>query len=384
MATGLASAVRTSLEAQMPRLLELLRDLVALESPTSDPSLQEPVLQLLSDELASIGMRAEIAEGDWLVAGDHSAMGSMQLLVGHCDTVWPVGTLAEMPFEVDDGHARGPGVYDMKAGLVQLVGALRALFDLGVECEVAPVVFVNSDEEAGSRRSTPTLVDLAARADRALILEPSMGPEGSLKTARKGGGSFIVEVIGKAAHAGLAPGTGSSAILELSLLVQQLFELNDPEAGVSVNVGVIEGGTRSNVVAERAKAVIDVRLARASDGPLLERRIRSLRRTLEGSTVKISGGLGRPPMERTPRNRSLFRIAQHRARELGIEVGAAVAGGTSDGNTTSLYTATLDGLGAVGDGAHSRGEHVLLEEMPLRAALLALLLSEPPVSGRVR
>jgi glutamate carboxypeptidase len=341
------------------------------------------VLELLAGELDLLGMELEILRGDasggWLIARAGAGDGPTQLVVGHCDTVWPVGTLEDMPFEIVNGLARGPGVYDMKAGLVQMIGALRALHEVGILCEVAPVIVVNSDEETGSRESTPTIRELAARADRALILEPSLGVHGCLKTQRKGGGSFIVEITGRAAHAGLAPGTGSSAILELSYVVQRLFALNDPAAGIAVNVGVIEGGTRSNVVAEEASAVVDVRVARQDDGALIEKAIRSLQPVLEGSTLKVTGRMGRPPMEPTARNRSIWRVARRLGEGLGLDLSACSAGGTSDGNTTSSYTATLDGLGAVGDGAHARDEHVLVDQIPVRAALLALLLAEPPL-----
>ena len=218
---------------------------------------------------------------------------------------------------------------------------------------------------------------LARIADRAFVLEPALGPEGRLKTARKGNGQFLLRVHGRAAHAGLEPEKGASAILELSLCVQQLFELNDPDRGITVNVGTIDGGLRTNVVAPTSEATIDVRILYASDAPQVERAIRSLRARTPGTRLEITGGIDRLPMERTRRNRRLWHSARRSADQLGLEIEEGVSGGGSDGNITSLYCATLDGLGPVGDGAHAVHEHVLVDSLPDRAALLAMLLLEP-------
>jgi glutamate carboxypeptidase len=300
-----------------------------------------------------------------------------QLLLGHCDTVWPHGTLAEMPVEVKEGVITGPGVYDMKGGLAQMVFALRALRDLGLKPSLAPVVFVNSDEEVGSPESTRNIRRLACVVERAFVMEPSLGPSGMLKTVRKGVGRFSIVVEGEAAHSGLDPGGGASAILELSYLIQSLFALNDPVHGTTVNVGTIDGGLSPNVVAPQSRALVDVRVPTKHDARRVEEAILGLKPVTPGVTLRVEGGMGRPPMERTPRNRRLWEAARALGKELGLDLEEGVAGGGSDGNTTSLFTATLDGLGAVGDGAHARHEFVYVDRMVERCALLALLLMEP-------
>jgi glutamate carboxypeptidase len=305
----------------------------------------------------------------------------VQLMLGHYDTVWPAGTLATMPFERSGDTVRGPGVFDMKGGLVMMILALRGLRELGVEPEVTPVVFANSDEEIGSRDSRRYIEALARRVIRAFVLEPSLGEAGRLKTARKGIARFTVTVTGQAAHAGLEPGKGASAILELSHVIQRLFELNDPERGVTVNVGTIDGGLRPNVVAPESRAVVDVRVAGAGDARRVEAAIRGLKTSTPGTQVRIEGGFGRPPLEPTPRNQRLWERARRLGKSLGLDLEQAAVGGGSDGNTTSLYTATLDGLGPVGGGAHAPDEHLKLGPTLQRAALLALLLAEPAAGG---
>ena len=233
----------------------------------------------------------------------------------------------------------------------------------------------------GSSESSRYLEALARRADRALVLEPSLGPSGKLKTARKGVGQFRISIAGVAAHAGLDPTSGASAILELSHVIQKLFALNDPERGASVNVGVIDGGLRPNVVAPESSAVVDVRVASREDGLRIERAIRSLQTEAPDVTITVEGGIGRPPMERTPANQRLWRLARDMAPLLGLSVEEGTAGGGSDGNTTSQYTATLDGLGAVGDGAHAQHEFVHVSRLAERCALLAMLLLAPPLSN---
>jgi glutamate carboxypeptidase len=241
------------------------------------------------------------------------------------------------------------------------------------------VFFINSDEEIGSHDSTRVIVRLARGADRCFVLEPSLGPEGNLKTARKGVGSFSITVRGVAAHAGLDPGKGASAILELSLIIQKLFALNDLDRGITVNVGTIDGGLSPNMVAPESKAAIDVRVPTREDAKHIEQAIHSLQAETPGTEVIVEGSVRRPPMERTPGNQRLWRLAQRGAEELGIEIEQAAAGGGSDGNTTSLFAPTLDGLGAVGAGAHALNEHLILDRMVERSALLARLLSYPPL-----
>ena len=366
---------------------ELLEEVTRAESPSSSPESQEPVQRIFARALRQRGFRARRIRGR-KTGGQLLALPSggrrrrpQQLLVGHCDTVWPHGTLAEMPVAERAGRLHGPGVYDMKGGLVQMVFALEAIHLLGLEPQVAPIVLVNSDEEIGSPESTDTIRRLATGADRVLVLEPSLGPEGRLKTARKGVGRFEVRVLGRAAHAGLEPERGASAILELSLLVPRIFELNDPGRGVSVNVGTIDGGLRPNVVAPESSAMVDIRVPTVEDARRVERSIRSLTTTTPGTALRIEGGFAKPPMERTPDSRRLWRRAERAAHRLGLEIGEADAGGASDGNTTAPLAPTLDGLGAVGGGAHARDEHLVLDQMPLRAALLAELILDPPLSG---
>lgn len=286
-----------------------------------------------------------------------------------------------MPVRVEGDLVLGPGVYDMKSGLVQLVFALRALRDLGLTPAVEPVVFVNSDEEIGSPTSTRYIRRLAqaATVERTFVMEPSLGPAGRLKTARKGVGRFTVAVEGRAAHAGLDPQGGASAILELSYIIQELFALNDPARGTSVNVGRVGGGLSPNVIAPACSAEVDVRVATLEDARRVEREILALAPVTPGIKLRIEGRMGRPPMERTPKNRALWDRARRAGARLGLELEEATAGGASDGNTTSLYTATLDGLGGVGDGAHARHESVRASALPERAALLAALILDPPL-----
>ena len=363
----------------------LLKDLVLMETPSTDAAAQAQILHRLKAEFEEIDYRVNLIPGRnsgghiYAAAKYRGKRQPAQLMLGHCDTVWPIGTLEEMPLELEAEILRGPGVYDMKAGLVEIIYALRAIESLGLRPSVAPLCFINSDEEIGSRESTRYVRALAQRVDRCMVLEPSLGPSGKIKTARKGVGRFEVTVQGKAAHAGLDPGAGASAILELSHVIQKLFELNDPERGTSVNVGVIDGGIRPNMVAPQSRAVIDVRVKNKEDAARIEYAIHNLEAETEGVILTIEGTIGRPPMERTEDNQQLWRIAQQLAGDIDLELEQGTAGGGSDGNTTSLYTATLDGLGAVGDGAHAHHEHINIDLLPERCALLTLLLLAPPL-----
>jgi glutamate carboxypeptidase len=387
-----ASRVREYLVGETEAMVELLGQLVNLESPSDVASSQGPLLDRLAEAFHALDYKttrlpARLRYGGHLYARPRNSVrnrGSRsdhcwQLLLGHCDTVWPLGTLQRMPLTRDGDVLRGPGVYDMKAGLVEIVFALKALGELALVPSVEPVVFINSDEEVGSRESTRYIRALARRADRALVMEPSLGLGGKLKTARKGVGRFVVKVRGKAAHSGLDPTGGASAILELSHVIQKLFALNDPARGASVNVGVIDGGVRANVVAPESSAIVDVRVANREDADRIETAILSLHPETPGVTIVAEGGIGRPPLEATPANRMLWRIAADLAHDLDFELTEGMAGGASDGNTTSLYTATLDGLGAVGDGAHADHEHIIVSQLPQRSALLAMLLLQKPL-----
>jgi len=397
-----AREIRAYLDDQTEAMVGLLEQFVAIETPSDVPQSQQAMLDLLAEsftELDYLNLRIPPRRryGGHLYArprrATHPEFGrrtktrprearSWQLLIGHCDTVWKIGTLATMPLERSGDVLKGPGVYDMKAGLVEIIFALKALRALGLVPEVEPVVFINSDEEVGSRESTRYIRKLARGADRAFVLEPSLGPDGRLKTARKGVGRFVIRVIGKAAHSGLDPTAGASAILELSHVIQKLFALNDPERGASVNVGIIDGGVRANVVAPESSAIVDVRVVSHEDAARIEAAITALTAETPGVRIEVEGSIGRPPLERTAANRLLWRVASDLARELDFELGEGIAGGASDGNTTSLYTATLDGLGAVGDGAHADHEHIRVSQLPERCALLASLLLEKPLQDK--
>lgn len=363
-------------------MCDLAQALVEIESPTGDPRGIDRALDRVAHELVAMDYRVRVVGGgetNHLLAApaDRDKGQPIQLLIGHIDTVWPQGTLATMPFRSDQRRLYGPGVLDMKGGLVQMLFALRALRDLAIGLAATPVVFINSDEETGSRDSTRHLVRLGQAASRAFVLEPADGPTGALKTARKGVGRFRVAVRGRAAHAGLSPGDGASAILEMSHLVQRLFELNAPDRGVTVNVGTIDGGLGANVVAPRVVAEVDVRTWTEADATRVSQSIEALTVTNPQCAITIEGGFNRPPMELTPRNLRLWDCAETLAEQLGIALDRSEVGGGSDANTTSQHAATLDGLGAVGHGAHADDEQAVIDAMPERAALLAGLLASP-------
>jgi glutamate carboxypeptidase len=383
--TEVGQDVLGCLHAQRAEIVEFLERLTLAESPSSDAQSQQAVRVLLSAAFQSLGYRtfslSGRSSGGQLYARPeaYTRGTARQLIIGHYDTVWPVGTLRDMPFTVRGNLVSGPGVFDMKGGLVQLVFALKSLQALSLTGAVTPIVFLNSDEEIGSRESTRYITRLARMADRALVLEPSLGPAGAIKTARKGVGRYTVTVKGRAAHAGLDPERGVSAILELSFVIQKLFTLNDPEHGITVNVGTIDGGMRPNVIAPESRAVIDVRVATQEGAERIDAAIRAIEPNNSEISLEIEGGIGRPALEPTPRNRALWRLAQTLGKDIGLDLSEARAGGGSDGNTTSLYTATLDGLGPVGDGAHAHHEHLDLDKTIERTALLALLLLSPPL-----
>jgi glutamate carboxypeptidase len=378
-----ANRVLQYVRGEQQGMVDLLQRLALAESPSDDQAAVARVLDLLSAELRRAGLavrrwRGRTSGGLLCARLAQRARGRpLQLLVGHCDTVWPVGTLQQMPVRVEGEALRGPGVFDMKGGLVQMIYALRAVRELALDPPASPVAVINSDEEVGSKDSTPLIRRLARRAARAFVLEPAFGRDGKLKTARKAVGSFTVTIRGRAAHAGINPQEGASAILELSHQIQRLFALNDAARGITVNVGTIGGGLRSNVVAPEVRATVDVRVPTRADAEAVEAAVRGLRPVNPQTVIQVEGGIESPPLEPLPRNQALWRLARDLGRRLGLELDQAAVGGASDGNTTSQYTATLDGLGAVGDGAHAAHEHVLIPRMVERCALLALLLLAP-------
>jgi glutamate carboxypeptidase len=378
-----ADQVLKHIQHQQPALIELLRHMVDAESPSSHPGAHKLMISILNEALSSIDYKVVTTRANgayrhiYARRNKRSKDQRAQLLLGHYDTVWPIGTVAHRPFTVDGNIIRGPGVFDMKGGLAQIVFALRAIHELELPLPVEPVVFINSDEEIGSRTSTRYVRALAQRVERAFVLEPSMGEEGAIKTERKGVGRFIITVHGKAAHAGLDPEGGASAILELSHVIQTLFALSDADQGISVNVGTVDGGLQPNVIAPHSQAVVDVRVPTIADGKRIEKEIHSLQAVTPGVRLTIEGRIGRPSMEATPRNQALWQQAEALGSQLGLELQQGRAGGGSDGNTTSQYTATLDGLGPVGHGAHAEHEFLYVDRTLERTALLALLLLSP-------
>src|SRR5207249_2728499 len=353
------------------------------ESPSLEKAAADRCCGVIAQEWSKHAVRVDrIAQkhrGDLLritYAGAKSRPSGQLLVLGHYDTVYSTGTLAKMPFHVKGGKAYGPGTFDMKAGIVQALFALRALQHLRVQLQKRIVFLWTSDEEIGSESSRKHFEAEARRSDAVFVLEPSFGQHGLLKTARKGVGEAALIVHGRASHAGLAPQEGVNAIHELARQITRIEKWNDLHRGVTINAGIIEGGTRTNVIPERARAVLDLRALRVSDMRNLEVRLRGLRAVQAGARLEITGGFDRPPLERKM-SASLFARAQLLAKQMNVSLGECTAGGGSDGNfTAALGIPTLDGLGAVGDGAHSSHEHVLINTMPQRAALLAALLAK--------
>ncbi len=360
-----------------------LSELVHLESPSRDKPALDRLATLLAGRLHDTGGSVEIIPNT--VGGDHlvgrfpgTADLPPALVLGHFDTVWPQGTLERMPFRVDqDGRAFGPGVFDMKASLVIFLAVMEQLKRHDIVLPRPVRVLFTSDEELGSPTSRGIIEKLAIDCAYVLVLEPAL-PDGGLKTSRKGVGRFRLEVEGKAAHAGVAPQQGRNAIVELARQILSLQDLQDVAAGTTINVGVVQGGTTTNVVPAHASAEIDVRVASQSEEARIESALRILVPVTPENRLTLHGSFNRPPMERTPGNASLFEKARQLARKggLGFELTEGPSGGGSDGNFTSaLGIPTLDGLGARGAGAHADDEHILVASLPERAALMHLLLS---------
>lgn len=366
------------LTEQQDNLVEDLRTFVASETPSTDKELLDGFAEFLAGYAAEAGGEVEILPDE--VSGNHVRArwdaekgGAPILLLGHYDTVWSAGTLVTMPFKTKDRVATGPGVFDMKCGLVQGFWAVKTAREvLGVR---RPLVFLcNSDEEIGSPGSRDLIEQEARRAEAVLVLEPSLG--GALKTARKGVGRYRVRVRGKPAHAGLDPTGGVSAIEELSRLVLDLHRHSDPEGtGTTVNVGVVEGGTRYNVIAAEASGEVDVRAVTRPEAERMKGVFSGLQPRHPGATIDVEGGEIWPPMERTEEIGRLYEHARVLAADLGFDLPEGLAGGASDGCLCAAVGApVLDGLGAVGAGAHATHEHVQLESIPSRTALVARLI----------
>ena len=375
------------LEANRDAMVDFLVTLARQESPSDEPAAQRGPQETLRAAFEDLGYRVRHVPGVltgghlFAVPADRPRGRPGQLLMGHSDTVWPVGTLERMPVEVDGDVVRGPGTFDMKGGLTQMVFALRTLRALGLEAPASPVAFINSDEEIGSPESQRLVAKVARRVCRAFVLEPSRGPRGQIKTARKGVGNYTLTVKGRAAHAGLDPTGGASAIDALCRLVPRVHAMTDLERGLTLNVGVVRGGTRPNVVAAEAVAEVDVRVVTMDDAREIDEAFRGLTTDVPGTSLEVAGGLRAPPLERTPRNRRLWEAARGAGHNVGLELEETMVGGGSDGNTTSRHTATLDGLGPVGDGAHALDEHLSVDHLVRRTALLVELLLLPVDDG---
>jgi len=357
---------------------DLILDLVRLESPSTDKAALDRCGRELARRLEALSAR--VTTYPQTLAGDHvkAAFGdadSQVLVLGHFDTVWPIGELQRMPCERRADRITGPGAFDMKAGIAIAMLAAKVLSARAAAPPHRVVMLWTTDEEIGSGTSREAIEEEARRSDAVLVLEPSL-PGGAVKTARKGCGEYDLVVRGVAAHAGIDPSKGASAIHELARQIVRVQQLQDLDRGVSVNVGTISGGTRTNVVSEEARASVDVRAPTAEDATRVDAVFRGLQAIDDRTTVSIRGGFGRPPLERTAQVVRLYNQAQEVARELGQTLAEGSTGGGSDGNfTAALGVPTLDGLGAIGDGAHALHEHVDLESLPDRAALVAGLIA---------
>jgi glutamate carboxypeptidase len=363
----------TFFRSRASRTLDEIRRLVEIESPSGDAHGISRVAAVVADELQRVGASVTLtdsARGPNLLArigdGDRPI-----LFLGHMDTVWSIGTLEVMPWRVVDGRAHGPGVFDMKTGIVLMLETVRALAALDRRPPIT--ICLTCDEEIGSATSRALLEREALSSRAVLVFEPPL-PGGGAKTSRAGVAGYGVRVVGRAAHAGLDPEKGVSAVAAISEVISKLHAMNDLPAGLSVNVGTLAGGTRSNVVAAEAHAEVDVRFRTADQAERIDDAVRAVRSSLPGATVEITGGVNRPPFERSEATLALYERAADAARASGFELGHGHVGGASDGNyTAALGVATLDGLGADGAGAHALDEHIVVDDIPRRSAMLTRL-----------
>jgi glutamate carboxypeptidase len=378
-------------QAELAWQVSTIEALARIESPSHDKAAVDRCGADLARRLRELGGAVTLIPSD---VGDHvraefggaAAAGAgadavaaddreQVLLLGHFDTVWPIGTLERMPVVQQDGRLHGPGTFDMKAGISIAMLATRALLTIMPRLPIRIVMLWTTDEEVGSRTGRPLLEAEARKSKAVFVLEPSL-PGGAVKTSRKGVGEFTLEVGGVAAHAGIDPGKGVSAVHELAQMVNALAPLNDLARGTSVNVGVIEGGTRSNVIAERARAIVDVRVPSDDERRRVDAFVRALQPKHPRATLAIGGGIDRPPLERTAAVVRLYELAREVAKGLGKELAEGGTGGGSDGNfTAAMGVPTLDGLGAIGDGAHAVHEHVDIASLSWRTALVAGLIA---------
>ena len=369
-------------------MVRLLKRFVRCESPTDSKAAVDRFGRMVAAEWRKRGARIQILRQK--NAGNHlritwpagrlrpnrNPQRSKQILVlGHLDTVYGIGTFRKMPFRVGRGRAFGPGAFDMKGGLVIALFAVDALANADLLPPRRIVFLWTSDEETGSESSRELIEREARRSAAVLVLEPAQGRDGKLKTRRKAIGTAELIITGRAAHAGLNPEAGVNAVHELALQAARLMRLNSPRRGITVNPTIAQGGARSNVIPSEARLTIDLRAETPSDARRIERKLKTLRPILPGARVSVRGGFSRPPLERSA-SATLFAHARRIAQQLGFSLGECLAGGGSDGNfTAALGVPTLDGLGAVGEGAHSPDEQVTVSALPQRAALLAALLA---------
>ncbi|MEW6568025.1 MAG: M20 family metallopeptidase [Chloroflexota bacterium] len=369
----------TEFERRLPELLRLLQALVELESPSTEKAAVDALGAFLAARLAEAGAAVEripqSKAGDhWLARWGSGSPGV--LLLTHLDTVHPLGTLAHIPYRDDGERVFGPGVLDMKASLAMAVTAMEALCQSGTGLRRRVTLLCSSDEETGSRTSRPLIEQLGSEHEAIFTLEPAL-PNGALKTERKGVGLYRIEVQGRAAHAGANPEDGVNAVVEMAHQILRLSALADPAQGTTINVGVVHGGTRSNVVPESCQARLDLRVQTPEEAARVEAAIHALSPVLPGASVSVEGGINRPPMTRSPVIAQAFERAKSIAATIGLSLTEGSTGGASDANfLAGLNRPLLDGLGAVGDQAHSEREFVVRRSLPERTALLAALISE--------
>ncbi len=380
-AANAAGELLRRIEPRMAEIIATIRAMVELESPSFNKAAVDRLGQWVARELdgrgGAVRFHRAATFGDHLQADFAAASSSRDriLLLGHMDTVWEAGTLATMPFRQDGDKLCGPGVLDMKSGIAQMIFAVEALRGADGLLPRPVTILLVSDEEVGSESSRSVTESIARDCAAVLVVEPSFGPRGALKTARKGVGEYTVKVTGRAAHAGLDFAKGHNAVVELARQITRIARFTELRRGITVNPGVIRGGTRSNVVPAEAEALVDVRVSRMADAPRLDKKFRSLRPFDRRCGLQVGGGVNRPPLERTAKVAALFRAARALGREMDLRLEEAAVGGGSDGNfTAALGVPTLDGLGAVGDGAHASHEFVLLSQLAPRTALLARLV----------
>ena len=374
-------ALHEAIKPRRDELIESLRAIVEHESPSDNKAALDGLARTIASRFEALGGRVDLVPN--AAGGEHvrarfgpESDARPALVLGHYDTVWPIGTIATMPFRVEGGKAFGPGVFDMKASLILIEAALGAIASIGAAMPRPLVVLFTSDEEIGSLRSRDLIEDEAKKSEFTLVVEPPLA-NGNLKTSRKGTGLFTLTVDGRSAHSGVEPEKGRSAVVELAHQILAMEALQRPELGTTLNVGSVSGGTATNVVPAHAVAKIDARISTMTEAARLEAALKELKPVTPDVTLSMVGRIKRPPMERTPAVVALYERAREVGRSLGLDLGEGGTGGASDGNfTAALGIPTLDGLGCPGSGAHASYEHIIIDGLLERAALMATLLLE--------